>query len=227
MAYSVHLNRDVIADAAFIVAERAESETLRIRDIGTQLGADPTAIYRHFRSRDELVFDLIDRLALRVLDRFADDPGDWRSILSRGAGAILDQLEQYPAIGIAAARDRVTRMGELRLADFVLATVLRSGVSDEDAVRFYSSLSSFTFSSAVILCQAKVAETASASASEAAVTDAHNRRWVIPVPAVDMSQAPTMARLWPLVAGLHRREVFSAGIESILDAIESRANRSV
>ena len=37
-------------------------EPLTVRRLGKELGADPTAIYRHFRDKDELVRAVLDRL---------------------------------------------------------------------------------------------------------------------------------------------------------------------
>ena len=42
---------------------------MSVRRLGAELGADPTAIYRHFRDKDELVLALLDRLLAQVEGR--------------------------------------------------------------------------------------------------------------------------------------------------------------
>ena len=56
------LDRERILDAAQAIAERDGVPRLTMRRIGAELGADPTAVYRHFRSKDELLVELADRL---------------------------------------------------------------------------------------------------------------------------------------------------------------------
>ncbi|MET0590455.1 MAG: TetR/AcrR family transcriptional regulator [Naasia sp.] len=222
-----HLTRDVIADAALRVSARADSFTLKVRDIGVELGVDPTAFYRHFRNHDELVLDLVDRLMARIHAQFVDDTGPWRSVLRRGAVALTDLFEAHPSVGIAAARDREVRQGELLLADLILSTILRSGVSEEDAVRLYSSLSNMTLASSALICEARISATLSAAeavpviASDSPVSD--RRRWLAPAVPVDLSLAPTVARLWPSITALGRRDVFEASLDVCLDAIEIAA----
>lgn len=221
-----HLTRDVIADAALRVSARADSPTLKVREIGVELGVDPTAFYRHFRNHDELVLDLVDRLMARIHAQFVDDAGPWRSTLRRGAVALVDLFETYPSVGLAASRDREVRQGELQLADLILSTILRSGVSEADAVRFYSSLSNMALASTVLICEAKISAASSAGirpedVSEEPLSD--RRRWLAPVTPVDLSLAPTVARLWPAIAALGRREVFEATLDVCLDAIEMAA----
>ena len=40
---------------------------ISVRDLGARLGADPTAIYRHFRSKDDLMRALLDEVTLRAV----------------------------------------------------------------------------------------------------------------------------------------------------------------
>ena len=212
----MHLNRDVIARAGFAVAARADARALRIREIGTELSADPTAIYRHYRSRDELVFDLIDRVALAALTRSESLEGSWRDRLAATSRLIVEELERYPAVALAAARDRPTGPHELRLADRVLAAVLESGVPVSRGVRLYSALIAFLVSSAAQFAEERVAAT---TAKEGRVPHA----WVVADPVLPPTDIPTLTEHWPAVAAISSRDAFSAGVDALLDAIEFAA----
>ncbi len=61
------------SSGGFLTAERIVEESLRLLDtggaagfsmpkLGRALGADPTAVYRHFASKDDLVLAIADRL---------------------------------------------------------------------------------------------------------------------------------------------------------------------
>jgi AcrR family transcriptional regulator len=56
------LDRERILDAAEAIADTEGVGKVTMRRIGAELGADPTAIYRHFRNKDELLIELADRL---------------------------------------------------------------------------------------------------------------------------------------------------------------------
>jgi AcrR family transcriptional regulator len=59
------LDRERILDAAEAIAQREGVGKLTIRRIGAELNADPTAIYRHFRDKQELLSELADRFLAR------------------------------------------------------------------------------------------------------------------------------------------------------------------
>ena len=67
------LDRESILDAGIRLAASGRADAVSVRRLGAELGADPTAIYRHFRDKDELVLALLDRLLAQVdatADRF-------------------------------------------------------------------------------------------------------------------------------------------------------------
>src|SRR4051794_39854993 len=74
------LDAPAIVDAAIRVMDADGLDALTMRRLGREMGADPTAMYRHFRSKDELLLAVCDRLLGSMLD--ALEPGDgWRSTL--------------------------------------------------------------------------------------------------------------------------------------------------
>ncbi len=70
---------------------------LTLARLGAELAADPTAIYRHFRNREELLLDLFEHAYEEVLARFRP-PDDWRSSLTELARAIRTVLLERPAL---------------------------------------------------------------------------------------------------------------------------------
>ncbi|WP_405107129.1 TetR/AcrR family transcriptional regulator [Phaeobacter sp. BS52] len=62
------LSTELILDTALTLAEEVGSlEKLSLRKIGKALNADPTAIYRYFRSKNELLQAMADRIYSRML----------------------------------------------------------------------------------------------------------------------------------------------------------------
>ena len=61
------LDVTTILEAALRLSGSGNPEPLTVRSLGNELGADPTAIYRHFRDKDELVHAVLDRLVHRAV----------------------------------------------------------------------------------------------------------------------------------------------------------------
>ena len=54
------LSREIILDAAFRVVDDDEMNDLTMSRLGRELDADPSAVYRHFRNKDELLLAMAD-----------------------------------------------------------------------------------------------------------------------------------------------------------------------
>ncbi len=70
------LSREVVLDAAARLTVEHPDSPLTLARLGAELSADPTAFYRHFRSREELVLALGDWMFGQIALRFerTDDP---------------------------------------------------------------------------------------------------------------------------------------------------------
>src|SRR3982750_3587331 len=78
------LTRERIVDEALALVEREGADGLTMRNLGAALGVDPTAVYRHFRDKDELLQAMADRLFGEMADGIrAHD--DWRDVLRDNA----------------------------------------------------------------------------------------------------------------------------------------------
>ena len=67
------------------------TEPLTVRSLGKELGADPTAIYRHFRDKDELVRAVLDKLIGDVVAAVDPEAG-WRERLTRARRRVPRRL---------------------------------------------------------------------------------------------------------------------------------------
>ena len=77
------LSAEAIVDCAMELARREGSQALTLRRIGKELGADPTAFYRHFRDKDELVLACMDNVLNIAFERFDQGSADldWQARL--------------------------------------------------------------------------------------------------------------------------------------------------
>lgn len=142
------LDRDSIVAAGLQLAATSTTSTISVRDLGAQLGADPTAIYRHFRSKEQLMEALLDELTLRSVADVTAEKSDWRERIRQLARATLTHFSAHPAIGAEAIVLTTHGPGELQAIEIMLEAFAEAGLSGDDVVRHYALLASHVLSSA-------------------------------------------------------------------------------
>jgi AcrR family transcriptional regulator len=118
------LSREVIAETAMRMTLDQPTTPLTLTRLGAELAADPTALYRHFRSRDELIRELGDRLYAEI-GATVEITSDWAASLQSVATTVRSVLLQRPALaadlgtrftGGDHERDGVRRLREVFVA---------------------------------------------------------------------------------------------------------------
>lgn len=158
------LDRELIIDASLRLAARGTDTEIRFRDLGVELGADPTAVYRHFRNKNALVTALIERLLDDVAARLPDDD-DPATFLAAGAEILFDVFLRHPAVGIHLADNRVVGPSELVLAERILHSLELAGLTGQALLDHYAVYSGFVLPYIANACRVRVDST-SASLDE-------------------------------------------------------------
>ena len=209
------LDRATIIAAGLELADTTGSASLSIRDLGAKLGTDPTAIYRHFRSKDDLMGALLDELTVRSLAAVTAPPEDWQERLRELASATLDELSRYPAIGQEAIVLTTHGPGELDAIEFMLDAFSRAGLEGEDLVQHYALMATHILSSAAGVARART-ERGSPSHSSSSP-------WFEGPLLVDPVKHPHIAQISPQLLTLEDRALFTLGVEWIIRSAERSA----
>lgn len=122
----------MIAETAMRMTLEQPSTPLTLSRLGAELAADPTALYRHFRSRDELIRELGDRLFGEVLQQL-EPADDWQGSLRNTAATIRRVLLRRPALA-ADLGVRFTGGPNERRGVELLTGILREAGFDEGIV---------------------------------------------------------------------------------------------
>ncbi|MBS1699671.1 MAG: helix-turn-helix transcriptional regulator [Actinobacteria bacterium] len=205
-------------DAGVIVAaglELAESgvSSISVRELGTRLGADPTAIYRHFRSKDDLMRALLDDITLRGVESVTLPREDWRGRLRALAAATLDLYSRYPAVGAEATTLTTHGPGELGAIELMLEAFTIAGLDEDDVVRHYALLASHLISSAAGVARAR----ADRGGGEL------DGPWFDEPPLADPRTYPRIAAHAIALASLRDSDLYFAGVELVLESAERAA----
>ena len=135
----VSLSSDLIVDRALELTEREGAAVLTMRRLGEELGVDPTAVYRYFRDKDDLVLACLDRLIDNAYT--AIEPGldrqDWRGVLHAVAEQSWRSCAAHPAIYSMAFFRTTGGPGERKMVELLLSTLAAAGLSPEQTVLHY------------------------------------------------------------------------------------------
>jgi AcrR family transcriptional regulator len=138
---------------------------LSMRALGARLGVDPTAVYRHFRTKNELLETLAD-IVLRGEPPQVDpageagetsaaraaagpDGGDARADIRASLGQLRQSLLRHPTLAPLVLRRPPGGQAGWDRTDHVVGVLRRAGMAERDAAAAYQTLFFFTLGHAL------------------------------------------------------------------------------
>ncbi|MCW3013481.1 MAG: transcriptional regulator [Solirubrobacterales bacterium] len=188
-------------------------ERLTMRRIANRCGVSTMTLYRHVRTKEELLQALantyFEEIVLPSPVTEPDGP-PWDVRIADLYREVRRVYHQYPELGAIAAKQPVDGMGAFRGAEVVLACLAEGGVTGARAIAVFDALGLFATSFA----QREIAETPEIRAARAA------RMLVLP-----REEFPHLRRTALAMADRTQGEHFDEALEAILDGVRSRKPR--
>jgi AcrR family transcriptional regulator len=128
------LTRDALVVATIRIADTEGAAAVTMRRIGAELGVDPTAVYRHFRDKDELLQAAADKLLAGILDGL-EMTGDWPADLRALARIARRRYLEHPDLLLLVASAPGPLQSEAAATEAALAFFRSGGFDREEAVR--------------------------------------------------------------------------------------------
>lgn len=210
------LDRATIVKAGLEIASSPRTSTISIRALGTALGVDPTAVYRHFRGKDDLMRALLDEIQAIALAEASEAGGDWRERLRTLSLHTLDTFVLYPAIALEATVLTTNGPAELATIEYILAAFAEAGLDGSDLVRHYALFASYVLSEGAGIARGR---TTSSAAGEARTTNA----WFEGPLLVDPLTHSHIASVAAELRDLRDEDIYRMGVDAILDSAERAA----
>ncbi len=138
----------IIVTAAIDVIGEVGFEQFSVRRLGEALDADPTAIYRHFRSKDELLRAMGDRSLAGVVDGLPTS--SWRDCIRELCIRIRAANLAQPALASLVRGAPPRHRNELLITEVILATLRDAGFECAAAAQAYHAVIELTIGSAAI-----------------------------------------------------------------------------
>jgi AcrR family transcriptional regulator len=208
------LTPELIIEAASRLAATSGADALTVRRLGKELGADPTAVYRHFRDRDEIVLEVADRLIGAIIDELPEGL-PWRARLEWLARKTVRTFVAHPAIGPTVALRTTRRPGEFRTVEAMLGALREAGLSEAQAAVQHQVISE-TIMSYAGMCSAYAAlDEASRHGDESA--------WRREYRALPAGRYPNIAAVAPHLSAVDDDVVLDGLLRALLDRVEALA----
>jgi AcrR family transcriptional regulator len=141
------LKKDLVADAALAIVDRAGLRGLTIRSLAAELHAPPMTLYGQFASKEALLDLAFERMLLRLFD---GRPGaTWQQEIERVCRHARATLLEHPRWIPLMTRIAVPRW-TLGSFDRLLTLVAKDGIKPEAATLALSSAIAFTLGSVLV-----------------------------------------------------------------------------
>ena len=123
----VRLSRAAVVERALALSDADGLEAVTIRRLATELGVSPMALYWHFRTKDELLAALADRVWAE-LDIHVDPAAPWAAQLRGLLQSLVRVLRQHPSAStLLLANEKMTGEAALAATEVTLNVLHHAG----------------------------------------------------------------------------------------------------
>lgn len=125
-----------ILDAAAKLLRTSDADSFSVRKLAAVLGTDSSSLYRHFRSKTELLRAVADRVFVAALDGYRPE-GDWKQRITSLALRVREAFGQQPELAAVWGRYASSGTGSRLVMEEVLQALRASGLPDEEIPAHY------------------------------------------------------------------------------------------
>jgi TetR/AcrR family transcriptional regulator, tetracycline repressor protein len=212
------LTREGVADRALALADAEGLEAVTIRRLATELGVTPMALYWHFRTKE----DLLGGLADRVLDavEVPEPTGDWAADMRTALVALITAMRPHPQAAQLVADRVLLHPQGLALTERALELLSGAGFAPEPA----SYLAMQALRAAVTLVTGDQVDESGMSAEE---RDQHLRHKHARIASLSPQQYPALVRHADAMTYCSDIDLFfGLGVDLYVSGVQGLANRS-
>jgi AcrR family transcriptional regulator len=137
------LTRELLVRESLRLLDKDGVAGFSLPKLGRALGADPTAIYRHFASKDDLILAIADALIEEGCAGL--EPSQcWVQTLSEIARRARRTCRAHPAAASLTASRTTQGPAEMRAVDIIIGALHQAGFTGKEAAVVYRAFGDFT-----------------------------------------------------------------------------------
>lgn len=207
-----------ILDTAAKLLHGSDADAFSVRKLAVSLGTDSSSLYRHYRSKTELLRAVGDRVLLAAMQGY--QPGnDWMQCITDIASRLRNSFAQQPQLATVWGRYASSGTGSRVVMEALLQALRASGLPDERVHIHYHRI--------VILLSALIAADGGISALATKERQQGMELFRVAVLGADPSEYPALAHfardIRPLEAD--RQAAFAELLAAYLDRIQVEVDR--
>ncbi|MCF8555244.1 MAG: TetR/AcrR family transcriptional regulator [Candidatus Nanopelagicales bacterium] len=145
------LTPEMIVEAAVAFVDKNGIDALTLRSLGKEIGAHHTALYRHFRSKEDLASAMFDYVVGEIGTKIATGPTDPLVRIRNVAITTRTALHKHPALVgiIVMSRDSAASISLQELVKLVISDLRELGVPEKELAIRYQVIETYVFGSAL------------------------------------------------------------------------------
>jgi AcrR family transcriptional regulator len=133
--------------AAFDFVDTYGLEVMTMRSLGAAMGVDPTAVYRHFPTKEELVNALVDQFLQTIYTSLNTKLTSPRERIIDRAMCTRREFEKHPDVGVALVFGTGQSWAGLKLSQDIAFDLEQLGVPSKSIPAAYQMLEGFVIGS--------------------------------------------------------------------------------
>ncbi|HEY5986479.1 MAG TPA: TetR/AcrR family transcriptional regulator [Streptosporangiaceae bacterium] len=210
------LTQELIVKESLRLLDEQGTAGFSLPKLGRALGADPTAVYRHFASKDDLVLAIADHLIEEALGDIS--PREcWVDTVIEVARRLRQTYRAHPAAASLSACRTTQRPAEMRVVNVLIGAVLDAGFEGAQAALIYRALGDFMVSWAGGEADFLSLDERSQETDRAAWTRAYF--------GVGPAKYPNIWRIREELPGIECDDIFETILSLVIDGLIMRAPR--
>jgi AcrR family transcriptional regulator len=210
------LTPDVIVAESLRLLDAEGTDGFSLPKLGRALGADPTAVYRHFASKDDLVLAIADRLIEEATAGLAPQPC-WVETVRDGARRLRLTYRAHPAAASLSSFRTTRRPAEMRIVNVLIGAVLQAGFEGAPAALAYRAIGDFMLAAA--------GAEAAFLALDPSLQAADRAAWTRGYLAVNRAEFPHIWQIRDELAGVTDEGIFELMLSMFVRGLEDLAPR--
>jgi len=208
------LTPDHIVTESLLLLDKDGVPGFSLPRLGRSLHVDPTAVYRHFSSKDDLVLAIADRLIADAMDG-VEASSCWVDTLVDVATRLRRTYLAHPAAASLSAFRTTRRSAEMRTVDVIVGALLRAGFKGAEAAVVYRAYADFSLSFS--------GGEASLLALDQAVQDLDRRAWAGAYLTANRAVHPNIWRIRAALPKVADDQIFTTILGLVIDGLVMRA----
>lgn len=208
------LTPDMIITESLRLLDTDGSDGFSMPKLGRALGADPTAVYRHFASKDDLVLAIADRLIDEAQEGLVPQ-ACWLDTVELVVRRFRATCVAHPAAAALTAHRTTQGPAEIRAVDMLIGAVRQAGFEGAEAAVVYRAIADFTL--------AWAGGEASFLAMDADLQQADRSAWSRTYRAVDHDEYPHIWSVRDELADVQDDDIFEHVLSFFLEGLRRRA----